>query len=43
MAIQNTEYSYIVVLRKYTNFTSFFFSWDEERVPGKIMQICKAK
>ena len=25
MLIQNIEHSYIVVLRKYTNFVSFFF------------------
>ena len=36
MLIQNTEHSYTVVLRKYTNFVSFFFSWDKELVPGEI-------
>ena len=36
MLMQNVEYSYVVVSRKYTNFASFFFFWDVECVPGKI-------
>ena len=30
MFIQNIEYSYIMVSWKYTNFATFFFSWDKE-------------
>ena len=36
MFIQNIEYSYIVVSKKYTHFINFFFSWDGECDPGKI-------
>ena len=37
MLIQNIKHSYIMVSRKYTNFATFFFSWDmEESAPSKI-------
>ena len=36
MLIQNIEHSYILVSRTYTNFVSYFSSWDEKRVNGEI-------
>ena len=36
MLIQNIEHSYILVSRAYTNFVSYFSSWDEKRVNGEI-------